>query len=478
MKTKTILSLFLFLIALSACSEKEQAPVLEKGSAIITGHISNPGGNIRTIRFATGSVVESIERTAIIDSTGNFRVELELYHPHNLQGFFKGGFIQLFIGPSDSIHLEYDENEFEISGTEPNAGISRAIQQYLHFRGENSFDPDAEGKSVKEFLDELQQEINRQDSVLESFCLVTETPDEFKSWAKNDIRYGIANYLLVYKFSNQDYEGELFDISLFPVNNDAAITASYYPIHLRHYALSLGIWKDSVTQELLEESEFAVAYQRCMSKVLQTADEGLSRDIMCYMLFQSVFNESPEEYKKLSPNMDSYIMNKTLKTALAEKEEQLNNQKDYKISFLDPESAEELEITGDFWQMFEKKYQGKVVYLDIWATWCGPCRGEIPYAIELHEQFKGKDIAFVNLCLASKESDWQKMIEDNGIKGDNYFFNEDQSRLMKDKLKFRGYPTYMIIDRQGTIVNRSAPRPSSGDKIRNLLSMWIEESHP
>ena len=199
---------------------------------------------------------------------------------------------------------------------------------------------------------------------------------------------------------------------------------------------------------------------------------------MCYRLFQSIFHKSVDEYKKLSPNLDSYIANETLKTALAEKEELFNKQKDYNISFLDPETEEEREISGDFWQLFKKNYQGKVVYMDIWATWCGPCRSEIPHAIDLHEYFDGKEIAFVNLCLASKESDWQMMIKDNNIQGDNFFFNEAQTRILREKLKFPGYPTYMIIDREGTIVNRSAPRPSSGDKIRNLLNKWIEESNP
>jgi thiol-disulfide isomerase/thioredoxin len=486
MKTRNILSLLLLLFVISSCSEKAKVPELEKGTAIITGHINKLGENTRTIRFAAGTVAESIEHTVIIDSEGNFRAELELYHPQNLQGFFKGGFVQLFLGPSDSIHLEIDESKFiqesapvfEISGTEPDAGISRAINQYLRFCGESSFDPDAEGKSVKEFLDDLQQEIIRQDSLLESFCQTANVTDEFKSWAKNDIRYGIANYLLVYKFSNQDYEGELYDLNLFPVNNDAAIVASYYPLHLRHYALNLGIWKDAVTQDLLERSNYAEAYKRCLSAVITEVEEGLSRDIMCYKLLQSLINESVDDYNKLSPDMDAYIANETLKTALAEKEGLLNQQKGFDISFLDPESEEEREITGDFWQLFNEKYQYKMVYMDIWATWCGPCRAEIPHAIELHEYFKGKDIAFVNLCLASKESDWQMMIKDNGIQGDNYYFNEAQTRLLRDKLKFRGYPTYMIIDRQGTIVNRSAPRPSSGDRIRNLLTQWIEESNP
>lgn len=486
MKTRTILNIFLFLFILSSCSEKEKAFKLEKGIAIITGQVSNLGENSKTIRFAAGGVVENIQQTAIIDSKGNFRVELELYHPQNIQGFFKKGVVKLYLRPSDSIHLKIDESLFakegypifEISGTTPDVEISKEIQQYLRFCGENSFNPDAKGKSVKEFHEILQKEINRQDSVLESFCKITEISSEFKFWAKKDIRYSVANYLLNYKFAHQNYDGDLFDKSLFPVNDDAAIVTSLYPYHLRQYALTLGIWQDTIILNLLKESKNIEGYQRSLYKVIDSSESGLSRDIMCYKLLLRLFNESFEDYEVISKDIDTYIENIVLKTVLTEKANKYKKQNSLDIAFLDSRTNEEREITGDFWNELKEKYKEKVVYVDIWATWCGPCKVQIPHAIELHEYFKGKDIAFVNLCLASNKNEWQKMIKNNSIKGDNYFFNKPQTQLLIDKLKFPGYPTYLIIDQQGNTVNNNAPRPSSGDEIRKLLNEWIEKGSP
>ena len=41
--------------------------------------------------------------------------------------------------------------------------------------------------------------------------------------------------------------------------------------------------------------------------------------------------------------------------------------------------------------------RGKYVYIDVWATWCGPCRGEIPYLQKVEEKYKGKNIEFVSI---------------------------------------------------------------------------------
>ena len=486
MRLKNGLIFILCLLIFACCSKKDEVLTLKKGTAIITGKVKNLSGNSKTIKFAAGSTVENIEQTALIDSVGNFRLEVELYHSQNVQGFFKKGFIKLFLRPSDSIHLVIDETVFEkeqfpifeIEGTNPDVDISKTIQKYLRFCGENLFNPDAKGKSVKEFLDILQKEIIRQDSVLERFCKSTKASDAFKVWARKDIKYGIANYLLNYKFAHKNIDGDLFDKSLFPINDDNAIATSLYPLHLRHFALNIGIWQDTVTLNLLQKGENIDAYQRCINTIISNVKRGLSRDIMCYKLLLALFNESFENYEIVSQKIDTYIENETLKSVLFEKENEYKKQKALDISYLDPETNTEKEITGDFWKELKRKYKGKVVFVDIWATWCGPCRGEIPHAIELHEYFKGKEIAFVNLCLASNKSEWEKMIKNSNIKGDNYFFNKPQTQLLRDKLQFEGYPTYLIIDKQGNLVNKNAPRPSSKEKIRELLNEWIEKDTP
>jgi hypothetical protein len=91
----------------------------------------------------------------------------------------------------------------------------------------------------------------------------------------------------------------------------------------------------------------------------------------------------------------------------------------------------------------------------------------------LHSQFENKPIAFVNLCLASKRDDWKKFLTKHHIKGDNYFFNEDETKLLENELDIRGYPTYMIMDGNGVIINKNAPRPSSGNEIKDLLNKLL-----
>jgi thiol-disulfide isomerase/thioredoxin len=336
----------------------------------------------------------------------------------------------------------------------------------------NSFHPDAKGISVKEFYEILIEEINRQNSLLAVFCETAEVSNEFKHWAQRDIRYSVSNYLLSYKFAHRNIEGDLFDESLFPVNDDNAIVASFYPLHLRHYSLNLGIWQDTATLNLIQSGENVDAYQRCLDKIIGTVEQGLSRDIMCYRLLLDLFDESFDDYKIVSKKNGLYIENEILKSVLFEKESEYQNQN----ALLDPEANEEEKIEGDFWKELKERYKGKVIYLDIWATWSGPCRIEVPHALKSHKYFEAEEeIAFVNLCLASNRNEWETMIQTNDIKGDNYFFNEPQTQLLRAKLQFEGYPTYMIVDKQGTIVNNNAPRPSSKEKIIKVLNEWVEK---
>ena len=119
------------------------------------------------------------------------------------------------------------------------------------------------------------------------------------------------------------------------------------------------------------------------------------------------------------------------------------------------------------------KYKGKVVYIDFYATWCGPCRQEIPYAKQLHLEFKNKDVVFLNLCAKSKLDDWNNFIKQYEIKGENFLLTQEEFNLLSNVYNVQGFPTYILIDKEGKAIDSKAPRPSSKkiiyDKINALL---------
>jgi thiol-disulfide isomerase/thioredoxin len=113
--------------------------------------------------------------------------------------------------------------------------------------------------------------------------------------------------------------------------------------------------------------------------------------------------------------------------------------------------------------------KGKYVYLDIWATWCGPCKMEMPYLKELEKDFHGKNIHFVSISIdkLNKHQAWKDMIADRELGGIQLFAGEDQSFAMEYNIT--GIPRFILVDPAGKIVSANAPRPSQQQVIRSLF---------
>lgn len=105
--------------------------------------------------------------------------------------------------------------------------------------------------------------------------------------------------------------------------------------------------------------------------------------------------------------------------------------------------------------------KGKYVYVDVWATWCGPCKAEIPHLKKLEHKFREKNIAFVSISVDENVNAWRKMVKDKALKGIQLYTGGWQCDLSKE-YKIQSIPRFLLIDPDGNIVSARAKRPSGG----------------
>lgn len=115
--------------------------------------------------------------------------------------------------------------------------------------------------------------------------------------------------------------------------------------------------------------------------------------------------------------------------------------------------------------------KGKFVYIDVWATWCGPCRGELPHLKKLEKEYGEKDIYFVSISCDQNKKAWEDMVTKQELKGIQLIFGKDDS--FSKEYMINGIPRFILLDREGKIINANATRPSdaaTAKKFDELLS--------
>ncbi|CAI8154501.1 MAG: Thiol:disulfide interchange protein TlpA [Formosa sp. Hel3_A1_48] len=176
-------------------------------------------------------------------------------------------------------------------------------------------------------------------------------------------------------------------------------------------------------------------------------------------LISMISHEMPQEHEFLTASVHQLTKDKTVISGLESKLDDIANVVKGKPS---PQFTNYINHAGGTNAL--KDYRGKYVYIDLWATWCGPCIDEITYLKKLEKKFEGKNIHFLSISTDTDTDAWRKMVTEKNLGGVQLIADKPDSDFIT-KYQVTGIPRFILIDPEGIIVHPDMLRPSQEKEI-------------
>lgn len=468
---------------------------------VIFGKITN----INTIQDAPRKIELAVDDITMdhqfsyqtdISDAGEFVFDIPLYHSINTYLIYGDARVTPYLFPNDTVHITC-----QIAKRGFQYGIASGKFDNKHDRFENAFFSYYRWihyTQISEFREKLPKELTPQQIKEQYLAFEKELQNRISERVKKDsIGNTIAEYLkrsatysIYYAIiragqqienneEKQNFYAFLTDSVVF--NKKARVTSDYNSF-LNAYRFNVEP-RTKFRVELTGKTE-EQAHLEMVDKNIQHGFK-IRKGIWAeFLAAQHMFELSLREEELSQTTIQSYseITQKTftdkyireMLLAMLDKTSQKVKEIGLQTIPADAQLQKYDSLTGE--QLLEKivdENKGKVIYIDIWATWCSPCKQQIPHAQKLHKMLKNKNVAFVYLCSRSKEETWQNVIKQYQMTGNQIFLNDTQYNFLKSKFSIIGIPRYILIDSLGKIIDDDAPGPDS-ELIINKINEMIE----
>lgn len=453
------------------------APAFAHGSGtIVTGQVVNRPAEAPAVMTwnLCDPIVDDRMGMRLADD-GTFRFETDgITRFHNATLNY-GEFINFFVAPGDSIHLTidaarlrdgaYDAVRFGGSYAQANSQLY-TILNYLYSRLFSYPEPLDVNATPEAVIAQMKERMAQASDSLDAYtrskgiCLLPAVQD----FVQRDMIFTLANQLLDYREDDPAGRLALFGDSFFGIHDTLNLSTMMFPYHLRAY-MRTKVSADPGVIEAGKRGDFVTAARggiRLLSEEPATA----SRDAMLWGYLSHIVEYCPALCDSV-PEAKSAFLDPALGERLEALCRKMSGAPSFSdtpvngVAYLNADGTVEALPEGDMFAYLAAKYPGKVLYIDIYATWCGPCRTEMKEAPALHKVMHGRDVVFVNLCLGSDKEAWLKTVAQMNLEGENYWFDADATQLFLGAYSLTGYPTYILVGRDGKIATMKAGRPSA-----------------
>lgn len=450
--------LITFVIALTLFScAKEEKPEY----TIISGKMTHNEENKFTIRGI------AFEKEITLDQNGNFTDTLHI----DYNGAYRIGRNELYLHSGKNLNFEVDaQNWSSIVFTGDLAAENNYISKKTSLEKETiSNDPKAfylVGEA--EFLSKLNSFNQKRKELLEQS---TFTVENFKEKELRSIDYH-TNYLLNIYIEYQKRFGENKDFTVSENFPDTNTITDFEDSEEFNFSTSYrSLVNDNFykkVEEAMGDEETPEKYYEALFTTFKTVKAQNIKNSLSRVVAQAVSasNDNSEE-------IYNYLINNTtdeiFKTELTEK---FNKIKTLVKGNPSPKFNYE-NHNGGTTSLDDLK--GKFVYIDVWATWCGPCKREIPHLKEIEKQYHDKNIAIVSISIDEKKDyeKWREFVKTEELGGIQlYADNAWQSQFVSD-YAIEGIPRFILVDTEGNIISADAPRPSDPKLIELFTEIGL-----